>query len=363
MKTIVVSDFHLDTANGTTSNGAATDEALVSFLEWLTARAHTEQAPWRLIVLGDFLDLLHAPMDLSDPLVALQAVAAEHRPALAALGAAAADGIQIDLVPGNHDSELVDPDLHEQLCALVCEAAGISATRLQSNFHIRPWFLLVPGFFYAEHGSQYHSLNAVVDPLAPFGRWSRRLPPGGVLDLGLHGKSDDARARTLLRIVPAVLRAAASRWIDTAPMASLQAFAQDTGLSPGALASLRDLAEDSPIALARNLSAALRGHRNYVEARQQHAAVAVDQILKQERKAVPLYLFGHTHTVSHCALRAGGSQQLLWLNPGAWADGTYAFAELEDRSDGVVARLWQWDSSARCPRTLSDPLLCSRAVA
>ena len=358
MKAIVLSDLHLGTASG-----PATDDAFVSFLEWLTAAAGSGDSPPRLIVLGDLFELLHVPAELASPLAALEAVAEQHRPALSALGTAASSGIRIDLVPGNHDSELVDPELQEKLRVLVGNATGIDEAGLRSTFRVQPWFLLVPGLLYAEHGSQYHSLNAVADPLTPFGRWSYRLPPGAVLDLHLREKGG-ARLRLLPRLLPLLLRAAAHRRKrDPESAKSRQAWPpQETGLSPAALAALRNLSEDSPVALARNLSAALLGHARYVESRQQHAAVAIHEILAREGRAVPVHVFGHTHRVAHCALSAG-NKPLLWLNPGAWAEGGYSFAEVEKQGDGAVARLWQWDSALRSAHPISDPLFCPLAGA
>jgi UDP-2,3-diacylglucosamine pyrophosphatase LpxH len=359
MKAVVLSDLHLDASGGT-----ARDEAFVSFLEWLTARDRSDgDTPLRLVVLGDFLDLMHPPTAAAEPRAALEAVADSHRSALAALGTAAASGIQVDLVPGNHDSELLDGDLQEHLRVLVGDAAGISGDRLPT-FHVRPWFLLVPGFLYAEHGSQYHPLNAVADPMAPFGRWSARRPPGAVLDLALHGMSSGAaRARALPRLLPTVLRAeAARRRSDATAVASSQAYGRDAGLSSEAIDALRDLSEDSPVALARNLSAALVRRTDYVESRQQHAALAIHQILAQEGKTVPLYVFGHTHRVARRSL-AAGNDSLLWLNAGAWADGNYCFAEVDDGSDEVVACLWEWDAASRSAHKLSDPLPSKSSVA
>lgn len=357
MRTVVLSDLHFDA-----TAGGATDDAFVSFLEWLGERAHLDAVPWRLVLLGDLFDLLHAPSGVRDPLAALDAVAARHRSALAALGAAAAHGVVVDLVPGNHDSDLIGSDLQEHLRTLVADAAGTSAARLRPTFRVRPWFLLVPGLLYAEHGSQYHALNAVADPLAPFGRWSDRLPPGAVLDLFFANAKQGARERGLRRLLPAALRALARRGRTDAAAASLHAFAQEAGLSSGALAALRALAEDSTTALLRNACAAALGHANHVESRQQQAAVAVHQILASEGQPVSVYVFGHTHCVAHRALNVDGAQ-LLWFNGGAWADGGYGFVEVDSRSDGVVARLCHWDPVARSALTLSGPLLATSYVA
>jgi hypothetical protein len=93
-----------------------------------------------------------------------------------------------------------------------------------------------------------------------------------------------------------------------------------------------------------------------VGSRQQRAAIAINQILDQEGQAVPVYLFGHTHRVAHRPLPAG-DERLQWLNTGAWADGSYSFAEVEDQIDGVVARLRQWDTTRGQAVAIGDPLL------
>jgi UDP-2,3-diacylglucosamine pyrophosphatase LpxH len=357
VRAVVLSDLHLGATAGT-----ATDDAFVSFLEWLAERARPDAGPWRLVLLGDFLELLHAPVGVQDPRAALDAVAARHRPALAALGAAAAQGIVVDLTPGNHDSELLDPEQEEHLRVIVADAAGTSAALLRPTLRVRPWFLLLPGILYAEHGSQYHALNAVADPLAPFGRWSRRMPPGAVLDL--FGRAEHGeRARALGELTPAMLCALTRRGRrGAATVASLGACAEEAGLSPDALACLRGLAENSSAALVRNACAAALGRAGHVESRQQQAAVAVHKILMREGQAVPVYVFGHTHRVAHRALDADGAR-LFWFNGGAWADRSYGFVEVDGRADGVIARLCHWDPVARSTRTLSDALLAPRSVA
>lgn len=349
MRAVVLSDLHLDAARG-----GAVGEALVSLLDWLTERAQRDGVPWRLVVLGDLLDFLHPPAGVSDPLAALDVLATRHPSVFAALGNLAASGVPVDLVPGNHDSELSDPELQERVRELSASAAGTSVERLRQTLRVRPWFLLAPGFLYAEHGSQYHALNAVADPFAPFGRWSHRMPPGALLDLG--GEEGGSRARTLPRRLPALLRATVLRGRkDEAAAASLNEYAEETGLAAQALAKLRDLAEDSSVALLRNVWAAACGRADYVESRQQRAAIAVHEILAEQGQEVPVYVFGHTHRIAHRVLR-GGSAQLLWFNGGAWADGNYGFIEVESRSDQVVAQLCRWDNVARSVRTTGDLL-------
>lgn len=358
MRAVVLSDLHLGAAAGT-----ATDDAFISFVEWLTEGAHRDAGPWRLVLLGDLLDLLHAPVGARDPLAALDAVAARHRAVLAALGVAAANGVVVDIVPGNHDSELAEPDLQERLRAHVADAAGTSTARLRSSFRVRPWFLLVPGLLYAEHGSQYHALNAVADPLAPFGRWSGRLPLGAVLDGFLCETEHRARARALPHVLPAALRVLAQHGRTDAPTAaSLHACAREAGLSAEAPAALRRLADDSWAALLRNARAAVLGRTGYVESRQQQAVVAIHEILAREGKTVPVYVFGHTHHIGYRAIHSEGAR-LLWFNGGAWVNAGYGFLEVNGRADGVVARLCRWNPAARSALVVSGPLLVRSEVA
>ena len=357
MKVVVLSDLHLGSAAGT-----ETDDAFISFVEWLTESARRDAGPWRLVLLGDILDLLHAPVSAPDPLTALEAVVALHRPALAALGVAATNGVVVDIVPGNHDSELADPDVQERLRALVADAAGTSSARLRSSFRVQPWFLLVPGLLYAEHGSQYHALNAVPDPLAPFGRWSGRPPLGAVLD-GCVGETEHgARARALSGVLPAALWALAHRGKAHASAASFHACARGAGLSAEALAALRSLADDSWPALLRNVSAAVLGHAGYVESRQQEAVIAIHEILAQEGKSVPVYVFGHTHHAGHRAIHSDGAR-LLWFNGGAWVNAGYGFLEVDELPDRVVARLSRWDPVARSALAVSRPLQSPSGIA
>lgn len=341
MNVVVVSDLHL----GAATAQPADEAAFVSFLAWLVERSGDAVAPLRLVVLGDLLDLLHASAAGGGVVAALGRVASRHRAALAALGAAADAGVAIDVVPGNHDSELLEPDVQGCLRRLIAAAAHVKPERLESRLRFQPWFVLMPGLLYAEHGSQYHPLNAIADPLRPYGRWSGRLPLGAVLDLYLSGTEGVARAAAGVRLLPAALRSLARRDRPGAASAlSLAARARETGLDVDTLAALRGLAQDSAAALLR--SAAARDGAGLVEVKQQHASRAVQKLLAGVGKAVPVFVFGHTHRAAHAVLDAG-ELPLHWLNSGAWAGGAYGFVEVSGRPGGVSAGLRRWDPAAR----------------
>jgi hypothetical protein len=166
-----------------------------------------------------------------------------------------------------------------------------------------------------------------------------------VVDLFVRAEHGE-RARAAAELAPAMLRALTRRGRrGAASVASLRARAEEAGLSLDALARLRGLAENSSAALVRNACATALGRGDHVESRQQQAAVAVHDILVRQGQAAPVYVFGHTHRVAHCALHAD-SAQLLWFNGGAWVDASYGFVEVDGRADGVVARLCRWDPVA-----------------
>ena len=316
--TIVVSDLHLGAAG-------TTDGAFVSFLEWVGARARSDERSWRIVVLGDFLDLLHAPG--ATPTEAVEA-ALRDRPTLRALAGAAASGISVAVVPGNHDSELLDPVVQARLRDLAAEAGGPRAASIRRYLTFHPWFLLIPGVLYAEHGSQYHALNAVRDPLSPAGRWSRQIPLGAVLDL--H-RSEPRQA--LLRLVRRRRSAPArTRMLE-------QAHA--SGLRPETLDALAELGLASPLDLARRVLAGARGARRPVEAEQRAAAAAVHRLLRREGKAVPVYVFGHTHRAASADVEAGDTR-LRWFNSGSWTD-ELSFVEIDASARPVAARLRRWN--------------------
>jgi hypothetical protein len=107
--------------------------------------------------------------DLGSAEAALAGIAAAHPSPLAALGAYAGAGNPVAIVPGNHESELLDPYLQRRFGELVSELAGRNGGAPSLSFH--PWFFLLPGVVYAEHGSQYHAINA-------FRNHSRRVGGG-----------------------------------------------------------------------------------------------------------------------------------------------------------------------------------------
>jgi UDP-2,3-diacylglucosamine pyrophosphatase LpxH len=326
--TIVVSDLHLGATAG------AADATFALFLEWLGARAAGDRRAWRIVILGDFLDLLHAPG--ATPVAALEA-AVRGRAVLRALAAASASEISIEIVPGNHDSELLDRRVQERLRQLAAEAAGPGTPRAPVNLTFHAWFLLLPGVLYAEHGSQYHALNAVRDPLSPAGRWSPQIPLGALLDLG---RSEPRQVLGHLARKAAASSRSRGRRRPAPSRSRMLERARETGLRPETLDGLLRLGRRSPLDLAGRALTTIGGRPRSVEAEQRAAAASVHRLLLAEAKSVPVYVFGHTHRAASADLDAGGTR-LGWFNSGAWP-AEHSFLEIAVSRSGVAARLRRW---------------------
>ncbi len=200
MDIILISDLHLSTGydrrTGTYNRNEDFfyDAALGRFVDWLLARAVSEGRRWRLVLLGDFLDFLQVQAgdgddagltSSSNTRVKLDVIASGHPEAFAALGRFVAAGHALDVVAGNHDIELLWPDVQDHFRELVeRNAGGASGTAIA--FH--PWILYLPGVLYAEHGQQYDSLNSfatLMRPLLPSDPRRIELPLGSFFVLYL----------------------------------------------------------------------------------------------------------------------------------------------------------------------------------
>jgi UDP-2,3-diacylglucosamine pyrophosphatase LpxH len=151
------------------SLGAA---AFCAFLRYQSVR-RIGGRPWRLVVAGDLFDFMSVVIPGSATLPAktpderrhgigrgaragvarLEAICAVHRPLLEGLVKFAAAGHTIDIVVGNHDVELLEPDViaafHRQL-----ELHGADP-KTSARIRVVPWFVYVPGVAWIEHGHVY----------------------------------------------------------------------------------------------------------------------------------------------------------------------------------------------------------------
>lgn len=181
---VIVSDLHLGPGSGDGSGcwplgyreTFFRDAPFCRLLEDLGRTNPSRARPWRLVILGDFVDFLraglHAPEETSDQCQvrageALELIAEGHPQVFEGLGRWLAEGHPLDIVVGNHDRELAFPSLQDRMRRLLERAGAGGAGAGLVTFH--PWIYYVPGLVYAEHGHQYDDLNCFSTQLWPCG--------------------------------------------------------------------------------------------------------------------------------------------------------------------------------------------------
>jgi UDP-2,3-diacylglucosamine pyrophosphatase LpxH len=362
---VVVSDLHL-------TGGAAgrTGGAFAGFLADLGRRASWR--PLRLVILGDFLDLPRPHPTTGGGRAAfegevtaeLERIAVGHRELFGALADLVAGGAMVDIVAGNHDVALLHGFAQQRLRQLLAAGGGIV-------FH--PWIYHLPGTLYAEHGHQYHDVNAIPLLLQP---WEADDPAllQRPLALELERCLAVRRPRSALALVDRVCRlsgpALAGRR-DAYRRDTLRRYAAQVGLAHGALLAIDGLSEASAWSVARRLArtrlvaparrAWSPGPLRRVSDRAAYlyrAWPAIDDALRAAGQAVPYYVFGHTHLAEERPLGGGDAR---YLNTGTWSAAVprgdpaspapcrFTFVEITDGpgGSGPAARLLRWNDEER----------------
>jgi UDP-2,3-diacylglucosamine pyrophosphatase LpxH len=379
---IVVSDFHLatgrDPRTGVVDREESFfhDEAFSRFLDDLIRQAATEQRRFRLLILGDLLDFLRVRAESADgaggqpsaqdrtTLAKLEWIAAGHPHVFEALGRFVAAGFLLDVVPGNHDIELLRPAVQARFVEIVARSGG--GSRAASAITVHPWIFYVPGLLYAEHGQQYHDVNAFPALLGPgsaqqsgqiepplgshLETYLRGLgeaidPAGGEKPLGGRSLLQAVRERPslMLRTAPLHARFAAavlgemskrSRFGRPTVRAAyrdevLRPYAAVIGLDPDAVAAIDRLSAISFRQMTTRLAAravtrsGVRGGRGtdrplVGSATYLHrAALGIHRVLEVSRQEVPFYVFGHAHRAERVPLVPGAAVP-VYLNSGSW---------------------------------------------
>ena len=367
---LFLNDLHLaggfDPVNNRSSRGENFfyDAEFARFLDFHISQAASKGAQVHLVLLGDVFDFLRIESPTppqhrysldSSPATAvakLRRIAAEHAKFFQALGRLLDAGGVLEILPGNHDIELIRQPVQSVFKELVAAACQKTISAEQIRFH--PWVLYVPGAFYAEHGQQHHFINNFPDLLflhydQPPGAF--RLPPGSHFELYLsdlarlaapHLNEQPAGLLALLRILlrhPALwLAAAASHLrfaaallqdllhrplvkfgrISTEQAQRLQALSAESGLDVPFLSRLEQMTRLSTLEmfqrvirlLTRQASAQTGG---YIY----QSALAIHQLLMSSGQAVPCYIFGHTHHSASLPLTSQGPPA-FYLNAGSW---------------------------------------------
>jgi len=184
---LVISDLHLRGGfSQRTERAHHFDQEFADFLRHY--RLHrTAARPWTLIIGGDLIEF-HYVTDLPEPDDPLlrdvpfspaevrygpgteaaksrwkldRILRSSHPQLLLSLARFVAEGNEIVLLRGNHDTELVWPEAQEHFRRLIAEHhpadVGYLAMKqaVAERLRFAPWFWYVPGELYVEHGCQY----------------------------------------------------------------------------------------------------------------------------------------------------------------------------------------------------------------
>jgi hypothetical protein len=402
----IVSDLHLSVRcdQGHDAVGHVLHDAgFARFLEYVRRRATEQNSSWRLVSLGDLVDLPDVEAPPAESIAVLTQVAAGHPRLFGAVGAFLADGMQVDVVAGNHDLALLRRAVRARFADLIAAAAGGVNGPAGITFH--PWIYHLPGVLYAEHGHQHHDINAVPAVLGLDGTDDRR-PAGRPLVAELRRYRKRLRERRTrasrmaalvgagyesVRFAGALARRARvlsspelARQRAAYRLSTLRGYAAEVGIAHDALVGIDELSVASPWSIAGRLlrtwvlgpaarAAAgllpLGGQRQgplwqvgdraaYVR----RACPAIHGVLRAAGQAVPYYVFGHTHHPEDLALLDGSAR---YLNTGTWqlaglpagaagpaSAGTFVEVSGGPRTTVPVARLLRWNDEAGRPEAL-----------
>jgi UDP-2,3-diacylglucosamine pyrophosphatase LpxH len=165
--------------------------AFREFLRYHTVRRR-DGRPWRLVIAGDLFDFMSVvipgtadrPAKTADErrfglgrgsqtgVARMRLICDAHRPLLTELGRFAAAGHTIEIVVGNHDVELLAPEVVAELMRKLAEAGADS--RALPRITVVPWFIYVPGVCWIEHGHVYDegcSFEFNLAPMDPKDGW------------------------------------------------------------------------------------------------------------------------------------------------------------------------------------------------
>ncbi|MFT3924909.1 MAG: metallophosphoesterase [Myxococcales bacterium] len=167
---------------------AEVDAHLVGLLEHYR-RERDPERPWCLILAGDFVDLVGVSISPESPLRTeptrdervyglgsasdhvvqkMRAIADRHVSVFRALADFVADGHRLVVVRGNHDVELHWHAAQRAFVKSITQHAPREQREgMRSRIEICPWFFVVDGLLYVEHGHEFDAMCSYGDPLMP----------------------------------------------------------------------------------------------------------------------------------------------------------------------------------------------------
>lgn len=312
---VVVGDLHLAATTGRPPDETA-DAALSSFASWLAEANGRTAGGRRVIFLGDTFNLpLVAPAGAGPAsarwearsAIAMDRILDAHPAFPDALRALLTAGVAVDLVTGNHDAALRTPAVRERLLARI----GLGTPEPS----IEPWIRYLPGLVYAEHGHQYHDLNAF-----PFALLPDPDPRSDAVPLAARREAGLPVARE------ALVRLAGRNRFQGARAAYrrdvLPGYAGHVGVPAAALTAIDCLSDVSGLGIIRRLAGRALGiapagaidGAGYLGP----AVRRIDQALRAAGIDVPVLAFGHTHRPALTPFDGEGGRR-WYANAGSWA--------------------------------------------
>ncbi len=135
-----------------------------------------EGKSWRLVINGDLLDFLAVVVgegkygearNLNASLEKLELIANAHINVCKTLAAFVAAGNRIEIIAGNHDTELQLPEVQERFIELIANAGQLGPEVTKGSISFHAWFFHEPGAVWIEHGHQYDDSCSLRHSLVP----------------------------------------------------------------------------------------------------------------------------------------------------------------------------------------------------
>ncbi len=199
---LIVSDLHFGEEllpGASVERKQAVELGATAFREFMRYHAARRSGgrPWRLVIAGDLFDFMsvHIPArpaksgderrfgvgrTTTAGVERMRMIAELHGPLLAEMARFVAAGHSIDIVVGNHDVELLAPEVaaelvrHLELASITARAPteprtgeAVPKVRALDRIAIVPWFVYVPGVAWIEHGHVYDEGCSFEFNLAP----------------------------------------------------------------------------------------------------------------------------------------------------------------------------------------------------
>jgi hypothetical protein len=339
-RTAFISDLHLSTEASFEGEHPYADMnpariiRLVQFLNYV----RKEKLADELVLLGDILDCWLAPHDILPPTAYEVLTAPPNRPAILALEAVIKDGIQVTVVPGNHDISAKSGVYWTSSVSDVCAAMRLIGCVSQDS-----WSLFQPkthmAIVAAHHGHE-HALFNGPDPKKrpPLGQWITRLATTLTKRTGQCFPSPGS----MLMSTPNALMKLAKRGIPSsvwqAVVAAAGVLPADVIRMPWPVSNTEEPADSGALVKTVGESyASLYADRNSTL---EDVLAEFDPFHSSFIGPEVVSIMGHSHAHAFSILDEG---QLCYINVGAWCtdnETCYAIVQTDDNVCG--AGLYRW---------------------